>query len=295
VRARSPASAANLGPGFDALAVALSLYVEVEVTPADRLTVAASGHGADLPTNATHLAAQVVARVLGHDRAHIAIHSDVPVGRGLGSSAALAVAAAAAAGASDPLAHGARADGHPENAAAAALGGLVAAATVMGRPVVRRLPLDSLLRFVVVVPDRQLPTPQARAVLPRQVSHADAAFNLGRMGLLVAGLGDRRKLVPEAFEDRLHQAARSGLFAEGPALLSDLSELADRGALGACWSGAGPSLLVVCTRATVGDVREGTDAVVAKRRLPAQVLALQPDLDGVILDPPRRRRRPAQR
>ncbi|MGH9094453.1 MAG: homoserine kinase, partial [Acidimicrobiales bacterium] len=98
MRARAPASAANLGPGFDALAVALSLYVEVEVTPADRLMVTATGYGADLPTNANHLAARVVAEVLGHDQVHIAIHSDVPVGRGLGSSGALAVAAAAAAG-----------------------------------------------------------------------------------------------------------------------------------------------------------------------------------------------------
>ncbi len=281
MRARAPASSANLGPGFDVLAVALALYVQVDIVPAGRLTVTASGHGAELPANATHLAARVASEVLGHDRVHITIHSEVPVGRGLGSSAALAVATAAAAGASDPLAQGARIDGHPENAAASAVGGLVAATTISGRPVVRRLPLDPLLRFVVVVPERELATRQARAALPRHVDHGDASFNLGRMGLLIAGLGDRRLLVPEAFEDRLHQAARSGLFPEAPTLLADLAAV---GALGACWSGAGPSLLAVCTRATAKDVVAGAQRVVAERRLPARVLALRPDLDGVTVD-----------
>ena len=122
MRARAPASSANLGPGFDVLAVALSAYVEVSVEPAPRLEVRATGYGADLPADATHLAARVAAHVTGHDRLAVEVVSDIPVGRGLGSSAALAVAAAAAAGAAEPFLYGVEIDGHPENAAASAFG-----------------------------------------------------------------------------------------------------------------------------------------------------------------------------
>src|ERR1700682_5614502 len=126
MRARAPASSANLGPGFDVLALALSVYVEVTVEPAARLRVEAEGEGADLPLDATHLAVRVATEVAGHDRLAIAVRSEIPVVRGVGSSAALAAAAAAAAGARDPLGVAAAFDGHPENAAASVLGGLVA-------------------------------------------------------------------------------------------------------------------------------------------------------------------------
>jgi len=175
VRARAPGSSANLGPGFDALALAVALYVEVDIEPADRLVVHTEGEGADYPQDARHLAAKVATAVAGHDRLSIRVRSEIPVGRGLGSSAALAAAAAAAAGSSDAFAIAARADGHPENAAASALGGLVAATTVGGAPRAARLPLDADLVFVVIVPDRHLPTAQARAALPAEVPHRDAA------------------------------------------------------------------------------------------------------------------------
>jgi len=278
MRARAPASSANLGPGFDALALALSVYVEVTVEPAERLSVTATGHGSDLPAGAGHLAARVAAEVAGTDRLAITVHSDIPVGRGLGSSAALAVAAAAAAGATDPFAYGAEVDGHPENAAASAFGGLVAATVVNGEPVARRLGLDPGLSFVVVVPDRLLLTKDARAALPSQVAHADAAFNLGRMGLLVAGLADRSALVAEACEDRLHQDARSALFPEAPALLAGLR---CAGALASCWSGAGPSLLAMCDRDTAAQVESSARSLLEAARVEGSVLLLEADLGGI--------------
>jgi homoserine kinase len=278
VRARAPASSANLGPGFDALAVALGLYVEVTVEPAEQLQVTSLGEGADLPADATHLAARVAAEVTGHDRLAITIRSDIPVGRGLGSSAALAVATAAAAGAADPLAYGARIDGHPENAAASALGGLVAAALVNGFPTAHRLPLDPHLAFVVLVPDQHLHTKQARAALPPSVPHADAGFNLGRMGLLIAGLADHRRLIAAATEDRLHQRYRAPLFPEAERLLGGLIVA---GALASCWSGAGPSILAVCTSGTASAVAEAGAKLLAEAGLTGQALQLAPDHEGV--------------
>jgi len=284
--ARAPASSANLGPGFDSLAVALAMYVEVEVGPADALRVESSGEGAELPADARHLAARVATKVAGHDRLAIRVFSEIPVSRGLGSSAALAVAAAKAAGAADPLRAGAEVDGHPENAAASTLGGLVAAAMVEGRPVSRRLPLDPDLRFVLVIPDGMLETSAARAALPAKVPHADAAFNLSRMGLLLAGLADHRNLNPAATEDRLHQDARGELFPEAADILRVLR---DAGALGACWSGAGPSLLGITVDGDAPAVASAGRAALTEYGIHGRVLTLAADLAGVTLvggDPP---------
>lgn len=280
MRARAPASSANLGPGFDTLALALQLYVEVEVEPARQLQIRSEGEGAELPQDETHLAAHVVRRVLGHTDAAITVRSQIPVGRGLGSSAALVAATAAAAGADEPLAVAADVDGHPENAAASVLGGLVTATTVNDRPMAARLLLDPDLAFVVLVPTRPLPTKRARAALPAQVPHHDASFNLGRMGLLLAGLADRRLLVHEATEDRLHQTARASLFPEAGHLLSGLVEA---GALAACWSGAGPSLLGICDRQAAAQVRATGDELLAEAGVPGKAVLLAPDTDGLIV------------
>ncbi len=285
MRARAPASSANIGPGFDVLAVALQLHVEVEVVPAARLTVRAEGEGADLPRDESHLAAAVVRGVLGHDRVAITVRSSIPVGRGLGSSAALAVAAAAAAGSDEPLAVGARSDGHAENAAASFLGGLVVATVgaAGSSPVARRLPLDRRLAFVVLVPDRVLSTATARAAMPRSVALTDAVHNLGRMGLLIAGLADRRALVSAAGEDRLHQAARTPLFPEAPALLDALRR---GGATVSCWSGAGPSLLAICDDARVArHVQTVGEKALVDLGVAGRCSVVEPDLDGLVVTP----------
>lgn len=280
-RARVPASSANLGPGFDTLAVALTLYVEVEVEPADALSIDAYGEGAELPADHRHLAARVARAVAGHDRFAMTVRSDIPVGRGLGSSAALAAATAAAVGAGDPLAVAATTDGHAENAAASVLGGLVSATMVDDEPLVTPLALDPAITFVVLVPERVLPTAQARAALPSEVPHADAAFNLGRMGLLLGGLADHRRLVPEATQDRLHQEQRAALFAESTSLLSGLVEA---GAHASCWSGAGPSLLAMCTADSADAVARAGERLLVAHAVEGRALRLEPDRCGLVVD-----------
>ena len=279
MRARAPASSANLGPGFDTLAVALECYVSVEIEPAAALVVRTEGEGAGLFDDASHLAARVAAEVLGHDRVAIAVRSQIPVARGLGSSAALAAAAAAAAGHDDPFAVAAAYDGHPENAAASVFGGLVAATSVEGEPVHAPLPLADDLAFVALVPERNLATPEARGVLPESLSRADAVFNLGRMGLLVAGLADPGVLVAAATGDRIHQPARTALFPEAPALLDALVEA---GCLASCWSGAGPTLLGVCRAERLADTTAHAGTALAASGVAGRLLALRADRRGLV-------------
>jgi homoserine kinase len=279
VRAQAPASSANLGPGFDALAIALNRYVQVEVEPAPSLSVRTFGQGSELAGDASHLAVRVVTEVLGHDQFALTVHSQIPVSRGLGSSAALAAAAAAAAGAGDPLAVAAAYDGHPENAAASVLGGLVAATTVDGQARAARLTLSAELAFVTIVPDRSLSTADARRVLPDAVSRADATFNLGRMGLLLAGLADPSALLAAATDDRIHQSARATLFPEAPDLLE---AMVDAGALASCWSGAGPTLLGITTQSAQERVADAVREMLEERGFPAQVLLLEADRQGLV-------------
>lgn len=277
--ARVPASSANLGPGFDSLAVALSLYVEVTLDPADQLTVTSEGCGAGLCDDKRHLGVRVAQEVLGHTRFSMHVTSSIPVARGLGSSAALALAAAAAAGATHPLALASRVDGHAENAGASLIGGLVAAAGTGEEAIVRPLPLDEAWRFVVVVPDEELETAAARRVLPRVVPFADAVHNLNALALLVAGLADHRAFVPAAMDDVLHQPYRGELLPIASPLLSVLRE---SGAAGSCWSGAGSSLLGLVTAEHVDVVERAARTFLHERGVAGEVLVLDADRTGLV-------------
>ncbi len=279
--ARVPASSANLGPGFDTLAVALQLYVEVSVEPASTFCITSEGFGAGLFDTAEHLGAQVAARVLGHHDFSIHVKSEIPLSRGLGSSAALAVAAAAAAGASDPLAVATEVDGHAENAAASVLGGLVVASVherdgVIARPLV----LDEAWKFVVVVPDQELSTAEARRVLPAEVPFLDAVHNLNSMGLLIAGLAEHGAFVASAMDDHLHQPYRMGLLPFAAPLLEDLRA---HGAAGTCWSGAGSTMLALVTREQVEAVAHGARRFLEEHALAGTVHVLEADRTGLVI------------
>ncbi len=276
--ARVPASSANLGPGFDTLAIALSLYLEVEAEESDAFQVSAFGEGSGLEITEQHLGAQVAKQILGHTNVHLTIRSQIPLGRGLGSSAAFVSACSAALGAEDPFLVAASFDGHPENAAASVFGGFVTATKVNSRFVSHGLEVDPDLAAVAVIPFNELSTKTARGVLPEMITLESAVFNLGRMGMLVAGFGDLQALVPEATQDRLHQSYRSALFPESAAVLSALTEA---GAIASCWSGAGPTMIGFCSSSNTAEVSRTLEALLNSDEALYRIEKLNVDVQGL--------------
>ncbi len=276
--ARVPASSANLGPGFDTLAIALSLYLEVEAEDSDGFQVSAFGEGSGLEITEQHLGAQVARQVLGHSNVHLKIRSQIPLGRGLGSSAAFVSACSAALGAEDPFLVAASFDGHPENAAASVFGGFVTATKVNSTFVSRGLAVDPDLAAVAVIPFKELSTKTARGVLPEMITLESAIFNLGRMGMLVAGFGDLRALVSEATQDRLHQSYRSALFPESAAILV---ALAKSGAIASCWSGAGPTMIGFCSSSNTAEVSRTLEVLLNSSEVLYRIEKLNVDVQGL--------------
>ncbi len=278
--ARVPASSANLGPGFDCLAVALSLYLEVTLELSDDFAITSEGCGAGRFDDEGNLGARAATNVLGHSRFTMHVKSEIPLSRGLGSSAALSVAAAVAAGATNPLAAAAHLDGHAENAAASLLGGLVIARSGEKNDVAARsLVLDPEWRFVVVIPDGELSTAEARGVLPAQVPLVDAVHNLSALGLLIAGLADHEAYVDGAMDDYLHQPHRMGLLSFAQPLLTTLR---NSGAAGSCWSGAGPSMLGLATSDRAEDVASAARGFLRDHGIAGVVHVLEADRTGLV-------------
>ena len=237
---RVPASSANLGPGFDALAAALQLHLELEVAETGSFAVETD---LAVATDRRNLCVRGFERLHPADAFTFTIRSDLPLAGGLGSSAAAYVAGVMAADHvfeldADLLALATELEGHPDNAAAALLGGFVVCAS--GRAT--RFDIPAGLESVVVVPDEPLRTREARAALPAEVPLEDAVFNVAHASLLTLGLaqGDW-ELVGRGLHDRLHQPRRAHLYPRSLELAGAAREF---GALGATISGAGPAVLV---------------------------------------------------
>ena len=245
-----------MGPGFDALGLALGVYLECRFRPSARLEIRVSGREAEIiPTGEDNLIWQTAQRVAADVRETLApieleISNDIPIGKGLGSSAAALTAGVVIADnllglgwkALRILDEAARIEGHPDNVAACVLGGIVASAIDSGgaaRAV--RLELPAHFGVAVVVPDFDLPTTKARSVLPGSYSRADAVFNVQRASLLIAALATgATNAFPTALEDRIHQSYRAPLVPG----LDEILKLRAPGLLGCVLSGAGPSVLV---------------------------------------------------
>jgi homoserine kinase len=239
---RVPASSANLGPGFDAFAAALAMYMELEVEETGAFAVETD---LQIATDRRNLAVRGFERLHPPDRFTFRIKSDIPLSGGLGTSAAAYVAGLLAADHifeldADVLAHASELEGHPDNVAAALLGGFVICAD--GKAT--RFDIPAGLEALLVVPHEPVRTKQARAALPESVPMTDAIFNIGHAALLTLGLakGDW-ELVSRGLGDRLHQPHRAHLYPRSAQLVERARDL---GALGATISGAGPTVLVWC-------------------------------------------------
>lgn len=235
-----PASIANLGPGFDVLAMAVEIWLEADAEPSDKPRWKFDG--------ATPEAGHPFEKLAMKGR----VRSQIPIGVGLGSSAAARVAALRLGGLLDErrlLTEAAAAEGHPDNVAAAVHGGVVAFAGGEFVP----LPAPDL-EIALFVAGQPQPTEEAREVLDVAVPREDAVFNAGHVALLVHALHSRDwSLLGRAMDDRLHQPARAQLY---PWLPAAIEAARSAGAWGAALAGAGPSVFAFCRSGIAGDVAE---------------------------------------
>jgi homoserine kinase len=294
---RVPATSANLGPGYDAVGLALSLGMRISLERAPAPMVEVFGTGMDLiPGGLDHpayRAARFVAELVGEYDAHFHLVQEnaIPPARGLGGSAAALVGGAVAANdllgrsmaAPDLLNLVCELDGHPDNAAPALLGGLVIGTlTSEGISAVRLEPKG--LKAVVAVPDFEVSTTAARYALPEKVSHKDASFNVGRAGLLLGALATGEyDLLRVAMQDRLHQPYRSHLV---PGLEDVIEAALANGAYGACLSGSGPTVLAFAPDEQAQTIASAMRAAFEERKVRAKAWALDVDLNGARVEPP---------
>lgn len=300
-----PATSANLGAGFDTLALALDLrnVITVEVAhdaPPGHVELVVNGEGAGRlrgdRRNRFVVSLECGLHELGIPTAQLAwrvhMNNGIPLSRGLGSSASVTVAGLLAADAlngggalseNQVLALAVEAEGHPDNAAAALLGGFVVAANVGGVPHAVRLDPPEQLLAVLYVPDRPLATTAMRATLPASVPFRDAVHNVGAASLAVAAIASGRlDLLRVATEDRLHEPYRATAYPELP-LLTAAARAA--GAFGACLSGAGSTVIAFADEADLA-ARVATALRTAARaaNLPGIVKVVRPRAQGAIVE-----------
>ncbi|HEU4806956.1 MAG TPA: homoserine kinase [Homoserinimonas sp.] len=261
VTVKVPATTANLGPGFDTLGLALSLYDELTVTvreqPGVLVRVSGVGEG-EVPTDETNLVVQSIAATLAKFDQElpgldvVAVNS-IPHGRGLGSSGAAIVSGVMAAkglldgiaelDADRLLAIASELEGHPDNVAPALFGGLTIAWTADDRPQHKKLMVHRGVSPLICVPESTMSTALARSLRPASVPHEDAIFNVSRSALLIAALIQSPELLHAATEDKLHQSYRASAMPDTAALIDELRVAGHAAVV----SGSGPSILVLCS------------------------------------------------
>jgi len=272
---RVPASSANLGPGFDVLALALDVHLEVEAREASKTSIAWHGEGAgEVPLTRKNLLVRSAQEPFTGwtrplDGVELLVRNQVPIGRGLGSSAAAIVAGITLGASLRGLRISAQRilelafplEGHGDNLAAALYGGFCIAVTENGGVRVHRLDWPPRWRAVLFVPDGVSPTHEARRLVPRRPAREDAIFNLGRVAewILACSRHDR-SLVRSAMDDRLHQPGRARAY---PYLDDVIAAAEQAGALGAALSGAGGSVIAIADRNLAAVGHAMTRAVVS--------------------------------
>jgi len=261
VKVSVPATTANLGPGFDTLGMALTIYDELEVEATSGSSVSVEVHGVgegEVPTDETNLVARSLIYALEQlgqpvPGLKLVAHNSIPHGRGVGSSGAAIVAGVMAAkgllegivevSEEELLRIATDLEGHPDNIAPSLFGGLTIAWMAEGHPRSKKLAVHRGVSLMVAIPhESTMSTQLARSLQPETVPHQDAIFNLSRAALLIAALLDSPELLLEATEDKLHQNYRASAMQDTDALIKALRKKG----LAAVVSGAGPSVLVLC-------------------------------------------------
>ncbi len=256
---RVPASSANLGPGYDAMAAAVALHLELEVEETGEFSL--DPGGLDVSTGRDNLLVRAFESLRPADGISFTLRSEIPLARGLGSSAAAIVAGLFAAdhlfelaiSREEMLARATEIEGHPDNVAAAIYGGFVICGKgADGRPLASRFDPPGGLEGIVVIPAEEVSTKLAREAIPEQVPLADAVANVSAAALLVLGLQSADlDLVSRGVADSIHQPRRRELYPRSMEIVDSAAEL---GALGATISGAGPTVLVWTTWQEAGNV-----------------------------------------
>jgi homoserine kinase len=271
-----PASSANLGPGYDVLAAALLLHLELEVEETGSFSVQADG--VDVPLDRSNLCVRAFETLRSADGIAFRIRSEIPLAAGLGSSGAAIVAGLLAADhlyelaqePEDVLVKAAEIEGHPDNVAAALYGGVVVCANEDSAVTATRLDPPQGVEGVVVIPHEQVPTEEARKAIPEQIPIADAIANISAATELVLGIQrSDLTLIGRGLSDRLHQPHRAYLY---PRSMEIVQEAPRMGAIGATISGAGPTVLVWTFWQSTGEVMKNLTARVGDwaevRRVP---------------------------
>ncbi|WP_159881171.1 homoserine kinase [Paenibacillus puerhi] len=295
VRVQVPASTANLGPGFDTLGMALNLYAWIEMSEAEETRFTLYGDQMQgVPTDKSNLLYEVAKLVferagLAAPELEIAIYSDIPLTRGLGSSASAIVGALAAANAliggrftnEELFQFATELEKHPDNVGASLFGGIVVAFWDGLRAEYIRVEPHEDLEVLVAIPHFQLATEKARGVLPREQSLENAVFNVGHSSVLVAAFcTGRLDMISRAMKDALHQPYRAPLV---PGLSAILEEATDNGALGVALSGAGPTILALVDRGSdrKAELEAFMQGKLRSEGIESTMLWLQPDKAGV--------------
>ncbi|MDF9843990.1 MULTISPECIES: homoserine kinase [unclassified Paenibacillus] len=294
-RVKVPASTANLGPGFDTLGMALSLYAWIEMEEAEETVFHFYGDQMNgLPCDKSNLLYQVAQMVFAEagvsvPELSISMYSDIPLTRGLGSSASAIVGALAAANTmiGSPLDNAKLFDmacsleKHPDNVGASLFGGMITAVWDGTHADYIRIEPPRDMEVLVVIPEFELATTKARGVIPAEITVSDAVYNISRTSLLTAAFAaGRLDLIGRAMLDRLHQPYRAPLV---PGMEKLLAEAPQHGALGIALSGAGPTLLCLVDAGSSQkqELELFLKETMAEHGIPAQTRWLPPCTDGV--------------
>lgn len=293
VRVKVPGTTANCGPGFDVMGIACSIYNELELTllKENNLIIEIYGDGAEhIPKDNKNMVWRCIKNLVDkagadYKGAYIKMTNNVPLSRGLGSSATAIVAGLVAANAfldnkysvQEIFEMATTIEGHPDNVAPALFGGITISAFLDGKLKYISFMPDFPLKMVVAIPDFYLPTKKARAVLKQQIPLKDAIFNIGHTAMIIGALSQGKvDVLQGAFEDRLHQPYRADLI---PGMNDVFKAANQNGALGTTISGAGPTLIAYTVENGEAIGKAMIEAF-AQHKIKAKYLVLDIDSEG---------------